>query len=101
MCKEADSKGKNGHVTPDLENEAVQSREQSGGKSVDQSGEPDVQFVAPPPASRGQGLSFRVLQWLTDTADDTDPDDNVESRSRTVSIATTTLLGIRFLTLHI
>ena len=68
MIQEADAKGKNCHVS-DLENEAEMSREE----------EP----INAPTGTRGHGLSFRVLQWMTDTADD---DINDENETESMSI---------------
>ena len=68
MCKAADEKGKpsNDVFRDDNGPDEERAREQ--------------EVFAPAP-SRGKGLSFKVLQWLTDTADDEDNDAEVESRS--------------------
>ena len=71
MCQAADAKGKNTDVVHSDEHEPEEDRERV----------PEV-FAPPAPApSRGKGLSFKVLQWLTDTAEDEENDAEVESMS--------------------
>lgn len=87
MCQAADAKGKNSHVSEISENEASAPRDAESVRSIgsvprDQTPEMQERVFSPPPgSSRGQGLSFRVLQWLTDTADD-DTTESPESRSK-------------------
>ena len=68
MCQAADAKGKNTDVVHSDEHEPEEDRER-------------VPEVFAPAPSRGKGLSFKVLQWLTDTAEDEENDAEVESMS--------------------
>ncbi|XP_060568872.1 trithorax group protein osa-like isoform X4 [Ruditapes philippinarum] len=81
MCQAADAKGKETNVSDFTQSEAEVSRDPVSCDPVsrvdrvsvplDQRRESQERVFSPPPgAPRGQGLSFRVLQWLTDTADD-------------------------------
>lgn len=73
MVKAADAKGKTSDDVLRDDNE----------QDVERAHESE--FVAPA-SSRGKGLSFKVLQWLTDTADDEENDAEVESRSNHISL---------------
>ena len=66
MCQAADAKGKPINGVQRDDHEPDEDRERV----------PEVFMPAP---SRGKGLSFKVLQWLTDTADDDENDAEVES----------------------
>ena len=92
MCQAADAKGKENNASDLTTSEADESRDSAPCDPVslvdrvsvplDQRRESQERVFSPPPgAPRGQGLSFRVLQWLTDTADD-DQTDGQESRSK-------------------
>lgn len=85
MCQAADAKGKESRASDLIESEADASRDSEscdkGSVPPDDQTEAQERVFSPPPgAPRGQGLSFRVLQWLTDTADD-ETNENEESRS--------------------
>ena len=95
MCKDMDAQGKPiGEASNQLDYEGDQSNAsvslQRDRESISRDRDPlsrdresissqDRAFI--PGASRGQGLSFRVLQWLTDTVDDEDENVDDESRS--------------------
>jgi hypothetical protein len=87
MCQAADAQGKDSHLSDLNENEADascdfnnESRVKDGVPLDDQGDSRERVFSPPPGPTRGQGLSFRVLQWLTDTTED-EQNDNEESRS--------------------
>lgn len=94
MCLAADAQGKDSHVVSETsENEAEKSLDRSNmsrdRSSVSRDRETEhsesQERVFSPQPSRAQGLSFRVLQWLTDTADDDDIETS-ESRSCTCTM---------------
>lgn len=86
MCLAADAQGKHSDVVSDNDadvshDQSSVSRDRSSVSHDRESESRDSQErVFSPQGSRAQGLSFRVLQWLTDTADD-DEDEFQESRS--------------------
>ena len=74
MCQAADKKGKTSDGVPSDEHVPDEER------AYELAQEPE--FIAPAPSSRGKGLSFKILQWLTDTAEDEEGGGDVESRSK-------------------
>ena len=85
MCKAADKQGKTNDGVPSDQQvpDEERVREQYAHEErvrEQQAREPE--FVAPASSSRGKGLSFKVLQWLTDTADDENEGEDAESRSK-------------------
>lgn len=112
MCLAADAQGKDNEVVSENEvyttcDKNSVSRDRSSVSRDRESESHDSQDrVFSPQQSRVQGLSFRVLQWLTDTADD-DDDDEPESRSCTMisflpvtALSQLELLTITFPLLH-
>jgi len=96
MCLAADAQGKNSDVISQHDAEMSHDRNSmsrdrnivshartSVSRDRDSESQDSQERVFSPQVSRAQGLSFRVLQWLTDTADDDDDKEVLESRSCT------------------
>ena len=74
MCKAADKQGKTNDGFPSDQQASDEERVRELAR--------EPEFIAPASSSRGKGLSFKVLQWLTDTVDDEDKGEDMESRSK-------------------